>query len=219
MPNDERFFDMAIKLQTRSEYFLKKAWGDEITKLPLAEQCRQLDIAHENLDGLPYGKKPEIDALNHFTDQGFVGTYCEGQTILLLIKAAALDILTQLSPKRFPPKNYDNWRDSHIETKYRISTPGLIAPVSREHACIGATQGQLEVYKEDSDLILNAIRNADVDQIVRHFQEIYMFPRAAYHCPGVTAGMISSMFTAIGGERLTMVVKRIGAKRHPLPLH
>ncbi len=99
---------MTIKRQTWPEYFLEQTWGDKIAKLPLAEQCRQLDITHEKLDGLPYGKKPEIDALNYFSAQGFVGTCCEGGLVLLLIKAAALDIFTQLSPKRFPPKSYDN---------------------------------------------------------------------------------------------------------------
>lgn len=180
------------------EYLLKQVWCAKIAKLPLAEQCRQLDIAHEKLDGLPYGKKPEIDALNYFAAQGFVGAYCEGWLILLLIHAAALNIFTQLSPKRFL-------------SVYKYRTTGFLAPISREHACDGGAVGQLHVYHEDSDLILNAIRNADVDQVVRHFQEIYTNPRNYYpqNYPGLTAGMISSMFAAIGAERLAQITAAI----------
>jgi hypothetical protein len=128
---------------------------------------------------LPYGKKPEIDAINHFAAQGFVGAYCEGGPVLLLIRAAALDVLAQF-----------NFR-------------------GRNDACTRFTEAQLLFYKESSELILDAIRNTDVTQIVRHFEEIYMFPQISGYYPGITASIMSSLFVAIGAERLAQITAAI----------
>lgn len=166
-------------LQNYPEDLRHRAWCEEIAKLPLAEQCLQLDITHEKLGGLPYGRKPEIDALKHFSAQGFVGAYCEGGPVLLLIKAAALDVLEQF-----------NFR-------------------GRRDACTRFTEAQLLIYKESSKLILNAIRNTDVAQVERHFKEIYMFPQIPEYYPGLTAGIMSSLFAAIGAERLAQITAAI----------
>lgn len=166
-------------LQNYPEDLKHRAWCKEIAKLPLAEQCLQLDITHEKLEGLPYGKKPEIDGLNHFSAQGFVGAYCEGGAVLLLIKTAALDLLAEL--------NFSGRRD----------------------ACTRFTEAQLTIYKESSELILNAVRNADVTQVESHFKEIYMFPQIPKYYPGLTAGIMSSLFTAIGAERLAQLTAAI----------
>lgn len=84
-------------LQTYLKDLPHEAWCAEIAQLPLAEQCLQLEITLEKLEDLPYGKKPEIDALNHFSAQGYVGAYCEGGPVLLLIRSAALDFLAQFN--------------------------------------------------------------------------------------------------------------------------
>lgn len=157
----------------------KKAWCKEIAKLPITEQCRQLDILHEKIDGLTYGKKPEIDALNYFNDQGFLGTYCEGGAVLLLIRAAALDILAQF--------NF----------------------LGRSDACTRFTEAQLVAYKESSELILTAIRNTDKNQVICNFNEIYMHQRIPGYYPGLNADIISSLFAAIGAERLAQITAAI----------
>lgn len=156
-----------------------EAWCAEIAQLPLAEQCLQLDITLEKLEGLPYGKKPEVDALNHFSAQGYIGAYCEGGPVLLLIRAAALDVLAQFDFR------------------------------GRSGACTGFTEGQLTVYKESSELILDAIRNTDVAQVVRNFKEIYTFPQIPEYYPGLTADIMSSLFTAIGAEQLAQITAAI----------
>ena len=166
-------------LQTYPEDLPHIAWCAEIAKLPLAEQCLQLDITLEKIEGLPYGKKPEIDALNHFSAQGFVGAYCEGGPVLLLIRSAALDVLAQLNS------------------------------FGRSDACTRYTEAQLTIYKESSELILNAVRNADVAQVESHFKEIYMFPQIPEYYPGLTEGIMSSLFAAIGAERLTQITAAI----------
>lgn len=166
-------------LQTYPKDLPHEAWCAEIAQLPLAEQCLQLEITLEKLEGLPYGKKPEIDALNHFSAQGYVGAYCEGGPVLLLIRAAALDVLAQLNI------------------------------FGRSDACTRFTEAQLIIYKESSELILNAIRNADVAQVVRNFKEIYMFPQIPGYYPGLTADIMSSLFAAIGAERLAQITEAI----------
>lgn len=166
-------------LQNYPEDLHHKAWCAEVAQLPLAEQCLQLDITHEKIEGLPYGKMPEIDALNHFSAQGFIGAYCEGGPVLLLIKAAALDVLAQF-----------NFRD-------------------RSDTCTRFTEAQLTIYKESSELILNAIRNTDVAQVARNFKEIYSFPQIRKYYPGLTTDIMSSLFTAIGAERLAQITAAI----------
>ena len=166
-------------LKTYPEDLPHIAWCAEIAKLPLAEQCLQLDITLDKLEGLPYGKKPEIDALNHFSTQGFVGAYCEGGPVLLLIRAAALDVLAQLNI------------------------------FGRGDACTRFTEAQFIIYKESSEFILNAIRNTDIAQVVRNFKEIYMFPQIPGYYPGLTADIMSSLFAAIGAERLAQITAAI----------
>lgn len=166
-------------LQTYPKDLPHEAWCAEIAQLPLAEQCLQLQITLEKLEGLPYGKKPEIDALNHFLAQGFVGAYCEGGPALLLIRAAALDVLAQFNI------------------------------FGRSDACTRFTEAQFIIYKESSELILNAIRNTDVAQIIRNFKEIYMYPQIPKYYPGLTADIMSSLFAAIGAERLSQIAAAI----------
>lgn len=151
------------------------AWCAQIAQLPLIEQCVQLDIAHEQVVGLPYGKKPEIDAFNYFSAQGFVGAYCEGGPVLLLIRAAALDVLAQINI------------------------------FGRSDACTRFTEAQFTAYKESSELILDAIRNTDETQVVRHFTEIYSYPEIPEYYPGLTADTMSSLFLAIGATRLAVI--------------
>jgi hypothetical protein len=166
-------------LQTYPKDLPHEAWCAEIAQLPLAEQCLQLEITLEKLEGLPYGKKPEIDALNHFSAQGYVGAYCEGGPILLLIRAAALDVLAQFNI------------------------------FGRSDACTRFTEAQLTAYKESSELILSAIRNTDVALVDRNFKEIYTFPQIPGYYPGLTADIMSSLFAAIGAERLAQITAAI----------
>ena len=128
---------------------------------------------------MPYGKKPEIDALSYFRNQGFVGGYCEGGPVLLLIRAAALDLFAQLNI------------------------------LNRSDACTRFTEAQLTIYKESSELILDTIRNADKAQVVRNFDEIYNYEQIPQYYPGLNSDIMSALFTAIGAERLTQVTAAI----------
>lgn len=160
------------------DYF-HDAWFVEIAKLPLAEQCLQLGITYERLEDFPYGRKPEIDAFNHFSSQGFVGSFCEGGPVLLLIRAAALNVLAQL--------NFSG----------------------RNDACTRFTEAQLTIYKANSELILNAVQNTSNVEIEKHFKEIYMFRQIPSYYPGLTPSLMTSLFAAIGAQQLAQITAAI----------
>ncbi len=152
-----------------------KGWQEAVTMLPLAEQCRLLGVTYEKLAGLSYGKQPELEALRYYATQGYIGAYCEGGPILLLIRSAALDTLAQLNI------------------------------FGRGDACTRFTEAQLIINRENSNLILNAIRASDVDHVVRHFEEIYTSPMVKEWYPGLNIDTMASLFATIGAERLAQI--------------
>ena len=72
-------------------------WIQGVGMLPLEEQCRLLEIPHEKLPGLDFRGHPELAAWRHFSSLGYTGGYCQGGPVLLLIRAAALDILAGIN--------------------------------------------------------------------------------------------------------------------------
>jgi hypothetical protein len=177
----------AYFLKTYPEDLELKEWSQIISKLPLAKQCEELGIVHEKLGGLSYGKKPEIEALRYFSDHGYVGAYCEGGPILLLIRAAALDVIAQLDLIR--------WRGNEERC--------------RNSACTGYTESSLVVCNEGSEYILNAIRCTDVNHVVRNFSEIYMHESVQERSPGLTSDIMAALFMSIGAERLAQITEEI----------
>ena len=155
-------------------------WKQAIVMLPLAEQCHHLGIAYEELSGLNFQGHPELASWRHFSSSGYTGGYCEGGSILLLIRSAALNILA------------------------RLNTFG-----SRQDACTRFTEAQLTILHEHSDLILSAICSADSQQVVRHFSEIYSSLIVQEYYPGLTPSAIASLFDTLGAERLAQITSAI----------
>ena len=155
-------------------------WKQAIVMLPLAEQCQHLGITHEKMSGLNFQQTPELASWRHFSSFGYAGGYCEGGPILLLIRSAALNVL------------------SHLNTFG-----------SRQDACTRFTEAQLTILHEHSDLILSAIRSADSQQVVQHFSEIYSSHLIQERFPGLTPSAIASLFDALGGERLAQITSVI----------
>jgi hypothetical protein len=153
-----------------------EGWKQALVMLPLEEQCHLLGVAHEKLPSLGRSDHPELEVWRYFSSRGFRGAYCEGGPVLLLIRAAALDLLARINTFQ-----------------------------SRQDACQRFTEAQLTIHKENADLILNAIRSADVAQIVRHFKEIYTSPMTQECYPGLTAETMASLFVALGAERLAQI--------------
>lgn len=157
-----------------------EGWKQAVVMLPLVEQCQSMGVDYEKLSGLDFRDNPELAAWHHFASLGYSGGYCEGGPILLLIRAAALDVLTQLN------------------------TFG-----SRQDACSRFTEAQLAIHKESSDLILDAIRSADSHQVVQNFNEIYSSLMVQEWYPGLTPAAITSLFDILGAELLALITSAI----------
>ena len=157
-----------------------EGWKQGVFMLPLEEQCQMMGIAYEEVHGLEAGNHPEYAAWRYFSSVGYSGAYCEGGPILLLIRAAALDVLTSLNSFN-----------------------------SRQDACSRFTEAQLTIYQEHSNLILSAIRSADTAYVVRGFNEIYTSLMVQECYPGLTAEAMASLFIALGSERLAQITAAI----------
>jgi hypothetical protein len=155
-------------------------WKQAIVLLPLAEQCHHLGITHEKLSGLNFQQTPELASWQYFASYGYAGGYCEGGPILLLIRSAALNALA------------------------RLNSFG-----SRKDACTRFTEAQLTILHEHSELILNAIRSSDTQQVAQHFSEIYSSLMVQECYPGLTPSVIASLFDTLGSERLAQITSAI----------
>lgn len=157
-----------------------EGWKQGVVMLPLEEQCQIMGITYEKVHGLEAGNHPEYAAWRYFSSVGYSGAYCEGGPVLLLIRAAALDVLTSLNTFN-----------------------------SRQDACSRFTEAQLTIYQEHSNLILSAIRSADTAYVVRGFNEIYTSLMVQECYPGLTAEAMASLFIALGSERLAQITEVI----------
>lgn len=171
---------VARRYADQSGTLTHEGWKQAVVMLPLIEQCQHMGIDYEALSGLDFRDNPELAAWHHFTSLGYSGGYCEGGPILLLIRAAALDVLT------------------------RLNTFG-----SRQDACSRFTEAQLTIHKESSDLILDAIRSSDSHQVVQNFNEIYSSLMMQEWYPGLTPAAITSLFDILGAERLALITSAI----------
>jgi hypothetical protein len=151
-------------------------WKQAVVALPLQEQCIHMGITYEEVHGLVYHNQPELAAWKYFSSLGYSGGYCEGGPILLLIRAAALNVLATLN------------------------TFG-----SRQDACTRFTEAQLFIHKGQIDAILNEIHNANASRIISNFDEIYSPPIMQEWYPGLTAATIALLFESLGSERLAQI--------------
>lgn len=155
-------------------------WKLAVAMLPLTEQCHHLGITYEKLHGLDFKKNPEIAAWRHYSSIGYVGGYCEGGPILLLIRSATLNVLAKLN------------------------TLG-----SRQDACTRFTEAQLFILRDHSDLILSEVRSITREALVQNFTEIYNSPMIQEWYPGLTQGAVASIFDTLTSERLAEITSVI----------
>lgn len=157
-----------------------EGWMVSVGMLPLEEQCSLLNIPHEKVSGLNFSGSPELAAWRYFGSLGYVGGYCEGGVVLLLIRSAALDALAELN------------------------TFG-----SRQDACTRFTEAQLEIHKAHAEQILGVIRATNTSQVACGFEEIYASPMISEWYPGLTTHAMVSVFNALGPERLASIASAI----------
>ena len=155
-------------------------WEQAVSIIPLQEQCGHLGIDYERLEELDFRGAPEYAAWQYFCANGYKGAFCEGGPILLLIRAAALDVFAKLNPFN-----------------------------SRDDACTRFTEAQLTIHENNTEDILDAVSNSTPRQIAKGFKEIYAksFVQETYR--GLSVEIISALFSSIGTETLTRITSAI----------
>ncbi|WP_423821779.1 VRR-NUC domain-containing protein [Salinisphaera sp. SPP-AMP-43] len=157
-----------------------EGWRNAVASLKLPDQCAQLDISLEIIEGVQFGNEPERTAWSHYKQKGYEGGYCEGGPVLLLIRAAALDLFANLNPFG-----------------------------SREDACSRFTEAQLKIHEGHISEIAAAVEAADRDTVLRGFREIYRSLMVQEAYPELTEAAIGSIFTALGGKALREITRAI----------
>jgi len=157
-----------------------EGWRNAVASLRLPEQCAHLDFPFEQIDGLQFGKEPERTAWKHYMQQGYEGAYCEGGPILLIIRAAALNLLAELNPFG-----------------------------SREDACNRFTEAQLKIHESHIPAIASEVEKADPSSVVRGFREIYRSLMVQEAYPGLTENAISAIFSTLGSSALRAITEAI----------
>lgn len=151
-----------------------------ITLLPLQEQCRLLNLRFDSIPVRQLESSPEVQAFELFRNRGYVGAYCEGRALLLLIRCAALNVLAKLN------------------------TFG-----SREDACMRFTEAQLTILVDHIDEILESIRCASEKSVVGSFREIYGSPLIREWHPGLTEEAVLAIYRVIGPIKLAEITQAI----------
>ena len=148
--------------------------------VPLEEKCEFLDLTLQEIKSPCQGRTPEIALWESLVAKGYIGTYCEGGAILILLRAAALDVLAKLNTFE-----------------------------SRSDACTRFTEAQFSILATESQQIVEEIRGSDIDRIVRNFDEIYShdFVRSIY--PSLSTSVVAELFCAVGSEPLARVASAL----------
>jgi len=171
---------IARGLVTEDHTLTPEGWMLSVGMLPLKEQCNLLNIPHEKISGLDFRGFPELAAWRYYTSLGYVGAYCEGGLVLLLIRSAALEALANLNTFE-----------------------------SREDACTRFTEAQLEIHKAHASQLLAIIRSSNATQVASAFEEIYASPMISEWYPGITTDAVIRVFTVLGPERLAAITSAI----------
>lgn len=151
----------------------------------LAAQCLPYALAIETVVASPAAgrmwldahgelRRPELIALDHFTTQGHLGSWCEGGTLLLTIKAAALPALIRRNTFR-----------------------------SRQDARTRYLEAQCVLLADYQEEILEEIRGATDGGVAAAATEILSEPFIQQYFPRVRAENITALWRALGRSLVT----------------
>ena len=144
--------------------------------LPLREQCSALNIEYIEKFVPRFAGRPETEALRQLNADGYIGSYCEGGAVLLLIRAAALDLLSKIN----------TFQD-------------------RKDACTRFTEAQLTIHKNHGQEIITAIRQSTTSRVIDCFTEIYESGMVRECYPGLNKQIIEGLYETIGKDRLAEI--------------
>ncbi len=168
------------RLLTEDQALTKPGLAEALLHLPLSEQCQHMKLPLERLINANHDLSPEKAAWEHYRREGFVGSYCEGGAILILIRASALDFLTSVNTFK-----------------------------SRIDACERFTEAQLSIHQDKSTTIIQTIESATPEIVARNFDEIYANSFVQELYPSLSPEGIVNIFLALGSKRLAAITKAI----------
>lgn len=177
------FLSLQKKGLVNQDYSLTRKGFFKATELvSLEEQCELLSlrIKKVNVDSL---QEPEITALYKLSKQGFVGTSCEGGSILIVLKALALETLVNLNPFN-----------------------------SRQDACKRFLEAQFKILKEHKSPILKQISTTKKHSFIKNFAEIISYPIIQETYPNLTIDFAKKFISAIDREDLVSIAEKFFEK-------
>ncbi len=165
-------------LVTQDYTLTRKGFLKATEFVSLDEQCKLLELPLKKLKVDSF-QQPEITALNFLLNQEFVGTYCEGGSILIVLKALALDTLASLNTFN-----------------------------SREDACTRFLEAQLQILKEYKSIILNQIHRTDVHSFIKNFAEIISYSSIQEAYPSLTIDFAKKFISALDRKVLVSIADK-----------
>lgn len=133
-----------------------KGFLKAIELIPLEQQCEFLSL---NLDTKTFKSLdfPELQAYKWYKSKGFVGAYCEGGALLTVLKALALDKLTELNTFN-----------------------------SREDACTRFLEAQFTILNDHKNELLNSILKTSEKRFLNNFSDIINFESIQEYYSGLS---------------------------------
>lgn len=160
----------------------RDGWLLALENAPLKLQAQELGLSILEVPKPSRFLRPEIVAYEHFEKEGYVGGWCEGGPILLLIRAAAMDFL------------------------HKVNTLG-----SRNDARKRFTEAQLTIHSDKLDEICAVIDSARLADVLENFREIYADQDIQDYYPGIDNTKMLAIAKALTMPRLAKIAKAIGS--------
>jgi hypothetical protein len=146
--------------------------------IPLDHQCEFLKLKLSERIVITLAN-PELQTFYWYKENHYNGAYCEGGALLTIIKALALDKLTEL--------NLFN---------------------SRKDACTRFLEAQLTILKDHKFEILESIYEISEDQFLDNFSEILEFRLIQDVYPGLTTQFAEHFFQAMDRKIIVSITNK-----------
>ena len=156
-----------------------------IRSMSLAKQCDELNLELSTLNWSKNGK-PEIFALNHFSDLGCIGSYCEFSSIKIIIKSLCLKALARAALLAY---DFEDGIEFVRETYY-------IFKFTKQD-------------EESISNIYNELRNISKNEFIENFKVIYSHKINQEYSPGITEEFASSMFDNVSRDLFIKICELI----------
>jgi len=160
-----------------------------IASMPLDEQCLELGLPLRKVEVESF-HAPERQALDLAKKEGWIGTFYEGTTILILLKAVLFPTLVCMLRRQLP-----HWSEAEIESlAARGYFEGFLKGLASSEARMLA-EGVFCATEETIKLGLDRCKSASLDLAIAH--------------PDLTHELILGLYKALGANTLCELVRVI----------